>query len=322
MSAREGAIIGCALLLALAACSRRLPTPSAESMIEPPASSEAAPVELAGGPPAPATPAEASVAPDQPLTPAAPDAAPATPDAAVTDSVRPVAGEASDGLGPRDPLEPVNRRLYAVDRAVGRVIAHRPKLVGAEEPHAKAVVSAAGNVLDNLDEPSVAANDLLQLKIGKALKAAVRFVINSTVGVAGVSDVAGRFGLKRHDNGLDVTLAKYGAPAGPYLYLPIAGPTTLRAAVGSVAESYLYPPHWLHLAAGIGAALRGAGYARLAQMALNHADTRQFAETRRDAYARTRQAYFDARAAQVSGGGSPSGRPTTTALASNQEPLH
>ncbi len=194
-----------------------------------------------------------------------------------------------------DPLERVNRRLYAVDVMVGKAVARRPQILRQAPAHAQPMLSAVRNVLRNLDEPSVAANDLLQGKLGRALKSAARFVINSTLGVAGVSDAAERMGIERRDNDLDRTLARYGAPAGPYLYLPVAGPTTLRAAIGAAAEGYLYPPHWLHLAAGIGAALRGAGYAKLAQSALIRADAAPHTGQGRDGYQNTRRAYFEAR---------------------------
>ena len=321
MSARILVLAGCVLLLATTACSRRLPTPSPDSLAETPASSQdaAQPVELAGGPPGEAasgveaSAAPASDQPDQPAPPASEAAAPA-------DDARQAVAAAPERARPHDPLEPVNRSLYAVDRALGTVIAHRPRLTPANDPRARAVTGAARNVLRNLDEPSITANNLLQFKIARALKSAVRFVVNSTVGVAGVSDVASRLGLKRRDNNLDRTLAKYGAPAGPYLYLPVIGPTTLRAAIGTAAEGYLYPPHWLRLAAGLSSALRGAGYARLAQRAVDHADARQLAERNRDGYAATRKVYLEARAAERAADRDEP-RARDAVLASNQGPL-
>ncbi|HEX4098123.1 MAG TPA: MlaA family lipoprotein, partial [Caulobacteraceae bacterium] len=262
MSTRTGAIVGCALLIGLAACSRRPPAPAPATLAETSSSAEAAqPVELAGGPPAdaPAASDAAAADPDQPITPPAPASAPQTSPAASQAAFEPDSGRRSD------PLEPVNRRLYALDSTLTRAIHKAPRLAPRSEPHVRAAAKAARNVLANLDEPSVAANDLLQHRFAKALASAVRFVINSTIGVAGVTDIASRLGVHHHDNDADRTLAKYGAPTGPYLYVPIAGPTTLRALIGQTAEGYLYPPHWLRLAAAIGAALKGAGYAKMAR---------------------------------------------------------
>ena len=280
MSAKSGAIAGSLLLLTLAACSRAPPAqgPVGQASESSSAASGEA-VVLAGGPPAPSSPSgETSETTARATETAAPEAEPAA--------------------GPRsapDPLEPVNRQIYAVDTVVGRAIKKRPKLPQMTEPRAQAAAHAVRNALNNLDEPSIAANDLLQRKLARAGRTAVRFLVNSTIGVAGLVDVAARLGLRRHDNDLDRTLASYGAPAGPYLYLPIVGPATLRAAVAAAAEGYLYPPHWFHLAAGAGAALRGAGYAKLADRAVRRADRVPGSRAEADAYARTRNAYYASR---------------------------
>ena len=94
--------------------------------------------------------------------------------------------------------------------------------------------------------------------------------------------------------------------------MPLAGPTTLRAVVGAAAEGYLYPPHWVHLAAGIEGAVRGVGYAKMAQSAIDHPPAPTAPGT--DGYARTRKAYYQAKAARRAGA-------PPTPLASNPEPL-
>ena len=306
MSVRTGAIAGCALLLGLTACSRAPPSPSAEATPAPSADA-AAPIELAGAPPADTAPA--IPAPDQPTAPDAPAAADAAPPSLAGGAPPPAMREPAAA----DPLEPVNRSLYAVDKVVGRAIAKRPAFVRHSEPHARAVVAAAGHVLENLDEPGSAANHLLQRKLGLALKSAVRFVVNSTLGLGGLNDVASRMGFPRRPNNLERTLAAYGAPRGPYLYLPIAGPTTLRAAAGAAIQGYLYPPHWMHLAEGFGAALRGATYVRLARKAVVHAAALDSAEPGADGYLRARKAYFQARSADAADAPP---RPPITTLAS------
>jgi phospholipid-binding lipoprotein MlaA len=211
----------------------------------------------------------------------------------------------------------VNRRLYAVDAALGRAIQNRPKIVRFDGRRGRGVGRAVRNAFDNLDEPSTAANDLMQRKVASAGRTAVRFVINSTVGVVGLFDVAERVGLTKHTNTLDKTLAAYGAPAGPYVYIPIAGPATLRAAFSLAAESYLYPPHWLHLAAGVAPVVTGAGYAKLAVKVVRHADGGDRTPASQDAYAQTRRAYYAAQSKPAPATAqSPSGGERPTALAS------
>ena len=99
------------------------------------------------------------------------------------------------------------------------------------------------NVINNLDEPIVFVNFLLQLKIGKAFETVGRFAINSTVGIAGLVDVAKKkpFNLPRRSNGLADTLGFYGVGPGPYLFLPVFGSTTIRDLLGRVVDMSLLP---------------------------------------------------------------------------------
>jgi hypothetical protein len=97
------------------------------------------------------------------------------------------------------------------------------------------------NVLQNADEPVVVINDGLQGRIGDGGRTLVRFVINSTIGLAGIFDVAKRAGLPHHDNGFAMTLGRYGVAPGPELHLPVVGPLTLRQAVGGAVDFVVDP---------------------------------------------------------------------------------
>ena len=99
------------------------------------------------------------------------------------------------------------------------------------------------NVLNNLDEPVVFLNFLLQLKIGKAFETAGRFAINSTLGAAGLFDVAKKkpFNLPKRSNGLANTLGYYGVGPGPYMYLPLIGSTTVRDLFGRFVDMSVLP---------------------------------------------------------------------------------
>jgi phospholipid-binding lipoprotein MlaA len=141
-----------------------------------------------------------------------------------------------------DPMEEVNAESYritqAVDAAVIEPIAYAYR-DGLPEP----VRDGLGNVVRNLGEPSNALNFLLQGKVGKAFGSLGRLAINSTLGVGGLFDIAGKpgIGLPYRRNGFANTLGYYGVGPGPYLYLPVTGATTARDLGGSILDQLLLP---------------------------------------------------------------------------------
>jgi len=102
--------------------------------------------------------------------------------------------------------------------------------------------------LNNLREPLVFVNDTLQGEFGRAAKTVGRFVVNSTIGIGGVVDVAGRWGIPFHEEDLGLTLGVWGVPEGPYIVVPILGPSTPRDLGGQVAEGFGDP--WNNLVTG------------------------------------------------------------------------
>jgi phospholipid-binding lipoprotein MlaA len=141
-----------------------------------------------------------------------------------------------------DPMERVNEESYritqAVDEAVIEPIAYAYR-DGLPEP----IRDGLGNVVRNLGEPSNALNFLLQGKVGKAFETLGRLAINSTLGIGGLIDVAGKpgIGLPYRRNGFANTLGVYGVGPGPYLYLPVTGATTVRDLGGSLLDQLLLP---------------------------------------------------------------------------------
>jgi phospholipid-binding lipoprotein MlaA len=141
-----------------------------------------------------------------------------------------------------DPLASVNAVSFEAVQAVDRVVV---------EPAAKAYESAVPgpvrdgvhNVLYNLHQPVIAVNFLLQHKIGKASETVARLVINSTLGVAGIFDIARRkpFKLPHRPNGFGNTLGFYGLPPGPYMYLPMLGSIDARDLAGTVIDRLTLP---------------------------------------------------------------------------------
>lgn len=142
----------------------------------------------------------------------------------------------------QDPMQAVNEASYNAVQAVdGAVIA--PLATGYEKAVPAPVRKGLRNFLLNLTEPIVAVNFLLQLKPGKAAETLGRFAINSTIGVGGLIDVAAKkpFNLPYRRNGFAYTMGYYGIGTGPYFFLPLVGPTTLRDVVGLGLDRFLLP---------------------------------------------------------------------------------
>ncbi|WP_395397052.1 VacJ family lipoprotein [Novosphingobium sp. BL-8A] len=142
----------------------------------------------------------------------------------------------------KDPLEGFNRAMFGVYRAMDKVL-WRPLAMGYKTVVPKPVRSGARNALSNLTEPYIFVNFLLQGKPGKAAETFARFVINSTLGIGGLIDVAKTkdFKLPHRPNGFGATLALHGVKAGPYLFVPFVGPTTFRDVLGDTADGSFLP---------------------------------------------------------------------------------
>lgn len=141
-----------------------------------------------------------------------------------------------------DPVEKLNATSYrltqAVDDAVVEPVAYAYR-DGLPEP----IRDGLGNIVKNLGEPSNALNFLLQGKFGKAFGSLGRLAINSTLGLGGLIDVAGKpgIGLPYRRNGFANTLGYYGVGPGAYLYLPVTGATSVRDLAGSTLDQLLLP---------------------------------------------------------------------------------
>jgi len=145
-----------------------------------------------------------------------------------------------DFADPRDPLEGFNRAMFSLndflDRAVFKPLAQGYKLI-VPSPVDKGVT----NFFNNLEDVTSAINSLLQFKIGHAATDLTRVVVNSTVGIGGLFDVATRLDLQRHKEDFGQTLGVWGVASGPYLVLPVLGPSSGRDAVGVVVDWFADP---------------------------------------------------------------------------------
>lgn len=142
-----------------------------------------------------------------------------------------------------DPWERMNRGLYSFSMAVDRaVIAPGIHLYRTVVP--APVQTGVQNVVYNLHEPRTFANDVLQGRFEKAGETTIRFVANSSVGLAGLIDVAGKTGLPRHESDFGQTLGRWGAPTGPYIFVPFYGPSDVRDGIGKLADTIGDPVSW------------------------------------------------------------------------------
>ncbi|MBU3992170.1 MAG: VacJ family lipoprotein, partial [Alphaproteobacteria bacterium] len=200
---------------------------------------------------------------------------------------------------PPPPLAALNAQSYEAIQAVDDVFVG-PVAMGYRKGVPGPVRDGLRNFLNNLNEPVVFVNYLLQLKPGKALHTLGRFAINSTIGFAGVIDAAKRkpFYLAWNDNGFANTLACYGVKPGAFLYVPLVGSTTVRDLFGLLLDQAFLPATvgkpfdrpWYTLPAGTIRSLndRVDLDAQLKELRASG-----------DPYAATRTLYFKQRAAEI-----------------------
>lgn len=138
-------------------------------------------------------------------------------------------GCASVGGERADPLEGYNRAMFSFNEGVDKV-ALKPAAQLYETVLPAPVRTGVGNVFGNVGDPWIGLNNLLQGKVADALSDLMRFVVNTTFGIAGILDVASEAGLPKHDEDFGQTLGYWGVGEGVYVVLPFFGPRTLRDA--------------------------------------------------------------------------------------------
>ena len=145
---------------------------------------------------------------------------------------------------PWDPIETPNRFIFSLNRAVD-IIAIRPVAVLYRDWMPEPAQRGIHNVLDNLGEPVTAVNELVQGDPGRAITTLARFVINSTIGLGGLFDVAAHMGMPRTKEGAGNTVGYYAGVepenGGFYIVLPLAGPSNARDAAGLMADYAIDP---------------------------------------------------------------------------------
>lgn len=201
-----------------------------------------------------------------------------------------------------DPLEPTNRVIHGFNQGLQKVLLKpiaRGYIAVVPPPARKGI----GNALFNLRGPIIFANDVLQGESKRAGQTLARFVINSTLGIAGLFDVAKSLGIERHDEDFGQTLAVWGAGEGPYLELPLFGPSNVRDGIGLGVDIVLDPFFWILRSQNLNYVnyiRRGAEGIDL--LATNLDEIEDLERSSLDYYAALRSAYRQDRASEIRNG--------------------
>ncbi len=146
----------------------------------------------------------------------------------------------SEQQNPVDPYEHINRKIYGFNNKLDKYVA-KPISDAYLWVTPQFVQTGIANFFNNLNDISVVLNNTLQGKFEQGAEDTGRFLLNSTVGLAGIFDVAKEVGLKKHQEDFAQTLAVWGVPDGPYLVLPVLGPATTRGVPGAVMDTATNP---------------------------------------------------------------------------------
>jgi phospholipid-binding lipoprotein MlaA len=136
---------------------------------------------------------------------------------------------------PRDPFEPFNRGVSKFNRGIDQA-ALKPAATAYEKGVPRVVQTGVSNFFGNLGDAWSSVNCLLQLRIPEAAQDATRFAFNTVFGLGGLLDIATEAGLERHKEGFGTTLAYWGVLSGPYVVLPLFGPSTVRDALAKPVD--------------------------------------------------------------------------------------
>ena len=155
----------------------------------------------------------------------------------------------------RDPFEDINRQMWDFNYDVLDHYLFRPTAVFYRDNIPRPMKNTIYNAATNLDEPSSVVNNVLQGNTADAGNAFGRFLINSTLGLFGLFDVASQIGLEKKHDQFGEVLAVYGVEAGPYLMLPAYGPTTFRNEFGDQVDKLYFPAANIGFIPGLGISL-------------------------------------------------------------------
>ncbi len=200
----------------------------------------------------------------------------------------------------RDPFESVNRSFWTFNYDYLDAYVLRPVTVGYMAVVPKPARTGLSNVVNNLNEPANFFNGLLQGKPSGSAVSAGRFLLNSTVGVVGLFDVATPMGLAERPEDFGQTLGVWGLGHGPYLMIPARGPATVRNLTGDLVDNLYFPMSVLNTPQTIGKFVIGALSGREQLMAQE-----KLLNDSLDPYAFVKDAYFQRQEYQLYDGNPP-----------------
>tara|TARA_B100001113_G_scaffold190606_1_gene156225 strand:+ start:403 stop:1131 length:729 start_codon:yes stop_codon:yes gene_type:complete len=152
-------------------------------------------------------------------------------------SLDPVTRDRDQSNEVSDPFEQINRKTYQFNEKIdSKILKPTAEIYSGFPP---AIKKGVTNFFNNLEEVDTSVNQLLQGKPKESITDITRFVINTTIGIAGFFDVATHMGLVRHEEDFGQTLAVWGVEEGPYIMLPLLGPSTLRDTLSRPVSSFL-----------------------------------------------------------------------------------
>lgn len=220
--------------------------------------------------------------------------------AALLVAAPPLPASAQDDVN--DPLEPFNRMIFSFNELIDLMLLEPASIVYGHLP--SPLRTGVRNVLDNLKGPVVFANDAMQGEGDRAGVTLARFMINSSIGILGLFDLATEFGYPRHHEDFGQTLARWGTGEGPYLVLPLLGPSNARDTAGILVDGFALDPM----------AYTAPTDVRIGRAAADGVDTRyrldpvirDLRENSIDRYATFRTVYRQRRAAEIANGAAPS----------------
>lgn len=154
---------------------------------------------------------------------------------ALISAVASLMGGCATSGNPKDPIEGFNRVVFGFNEGVDKAVV-KPVAKGYDTILPSPVRTGVSNFFGNVADVFIAVNNLLQGKPGAAVGDAGRVIVNSTVGILGLFDVASEMGLEKHDEDFGQTFGRWGVGSGAYLVLPILGPSTMRDAAGRILD--------------------------------------------------------------------------------------
>ena len=219
---------------------------------------------------------------------------------AVSGCVAPGARQTADAAdGFNDPYEDANRAVFGFNQAVDANVLV-PVAKGYRTVVPGPVRQTLHDFLQNLNGPVIFANDVLQGQGNLAGQTLGRLALNTTVGFGGIFDVATQLGVPYHTNDFGITLATWGFTAGPYIIVPVMGPSNPRDLVGQAVDGYVDPANYVagqyHL---IGAVVARTAVSGIDQRARNIETLAEIEKTALDYYATIRSLYRQRREAQI-----------------------